>query len=251
MLTPFSKTCYAVIAVILVIAVVSVEIGGNQAAADPCVAQLSYPPLPATYSNSNVPLLIPISATCSTNYGNQLYATGNAYDTTSGAGLGSVSSVLQSVDGGNSFTGQLGFNLPPTSQGDTVQISVSIYNGQYGNQITATSETIQVGTESQQLTTTTVTQAFQYPDQAQYPTGYPYQAPSYQSSYQLPSSHHSSRNSTQYQSQTGSNSNTFAYVAIAAILATVIIATVGLVVVYGRRQQPTPATWIPVPPPPR
>ena len=207
--------------------------------------------MPTVYSYSNIPIVVPVSATCTTYYGSQLYATGNAYDATSNAGLGSVSTVLQSVNSGSIFNGQLGFNLPPSTQGHTVQLSVSIYNGQYGNLITATSETIQVGTGNQQVTTTTVTQAYQSPYQNQYlpqnQSPYPYPAPSYQQSSQQPSRQY--RNQSQYQTRNQNSSSLFGFVAIVAILAAVIIATAGLVV-YGRRQQP-PVTWIPPPPPPR
>jgi hypothetical protein len=202
--------------------------------------------MPTVYSYSNVPIVVPVSATCTTYYGSQLYATGNAYDATSNAGLGSVSTILQSVSGGTTFNGQLGFNLPPSTQGHTVQLSVSIYSGQYGSLLAAASETIQVGTGIQQVstTTTTVTQAYPYPYPNQNP--YPYPAPSYQPSQQRPY-----RNESQYQILYRNNSFLlFDYIAIVAILAAVIIATAGLVV-YGRRQQPPPVSWIPPPPPPR
>jgi hypothetical protein len=199
--------------------------------------------MPAIYSNSNVPIVVPMSATCTTYYGSQLYATGNAYDATSDAGLGSVSTVLQSVDGGTTFNGQLGFNLPPSTQSHTVQISVSIYNGQYGNLITATSETVQVGTGTQQAITT-VTQTYPY----QYPTQYPSQSPA--SSYQYSSQLSLHRKQLQYQVLNQNRSLLLSYVAIVAILAAVIIATTGLVM-YGRRQQPPSINWIPAPPPPQ
>ena len=217
--------------------------------------------MPAVYSYSSVPMVVPMSATCTTNYGNQIYATGNAFDATSNVGLGTVSTVLQSVNGGTTYNGQLGFNLPPTTQGHTVTISVSIYSSQYGNLITATSETFQVVAGGQSVSTTTVTEAYQYPYQNQYPTqypyptSYPYQSPGYQyPSGQYPSGQRPYRNQSQYQYQyqyqNRNNSTLLGYVAIAAILAAVIIATTGLVV-YGRRQQPPPVTWVPAPPPPR
>jgi hypothetical protein len=245
----FTKTRnYAILTVVLIIAIIAVGANSTQVSADPCLAQLNYPIMPVVYSNSNVPIVVPLSATCSTFYGSQLYATGNA-----NAGLGSVSTILQSVNGGTTFNGQLGFNLPPATQGHTVQISVSIYNSQYGNLITATSETFQVGTGSQQVSTTTVTQAYPYPYQNQaYPTQYPYQN-AYQNQApptQHPTQQHPTRNQSQPQTPYQNNSTIFGYVAIAAILAAVIIATAGLLV-YGKRQQTQPATWIPVLPPPR
>ena len=201
-----------------------------------------------------------MSATCTTTFGNQLYATGNAYDATSNVGLGTVSTVLQSPDGGTTFNGQLGFNLPPTTQGHTVTVSVSLYSSQYGDLVTSTSETFQAVIGNEQIATTTVTQPYpypyqtpiptQYPTQYPYPTSYqnqtsyPYQTPyPYQApSFQQPLQQHPYRH--QY------NSTLLGYVAIAAILAVVVIATAGLVV-YGRRQQPPPVTWVPAPPPPR
>jgi len=201
--------------------------------------------MPTGYSYSNIPIAVPLTATCTTNYGSQLYATGNAYDTTSSTTLGSVSTVLQSADGGNTFNGQLNFNLPASTQGHTVQVSVSI-NDQSGNQITATGETIQVGTgpQQQQVVTTTVTQA-DPPYQNQYlpvsQSPYPYPAPVSQPYSSQPLSHPY----VQYQAYRN-RSLLLDYIAITAILAAVIIATAGLVA-YGRRQ-PTPITWIPPPP---
>ena len=253
----YTKTCnYAILSIVLIVAVIAVGANSNPVLAQvqPCTAQLGYPVMPSTYYGSNVPIVIPTSATCATNYGTQLYATGNAYDATSNIGLGSVSTVLQSVDGGTTFNGQLSFDLPSSTQGHTVQISVSIYNGQYGNLISSNSETIQVGAETQQIATTTVTQASPYPYPTQYTppptylneTSYPDQA----SSFQQPSQQRPYRHQSQYQSRNHNNS-LLGYVAIAAILAAVIIVTAGIVV-YGRRgQQPAQVTWVPWLPPPR
>ena len=215
--------------------------------------------MPTTYTYSNVPIVVPLSATCTTNYGNQLYATGNAYDATSNIGLGTVSSVLQSTDGGVTFNGQLGFNLPPTIQGHTVTISVSLYSNQYGSLVTSTSETFQALTgdqQFQQVATTTVTQAYQYPYQNPTPyayqtpytnqTSYPYQFPSAQQ----PLQEYPYRHQSQYRTL-NRNNYVLDYVAIAAILAAVIIATAGLVVYGRRRQQPPSIAWVPAPPPPR
>jgi len=236
----------------------AVGVNSSLVSADACTAQLNYPVMPTAYTYSNVPIAVPIVTTCTTNYGSQLYATGNAYDATSGVGLGSVSTVLQSTDGGTTFNGQLGFNLPPSTQGHTVQLSVSI-NDQNGNQITATNETIQVGTgtQQQQVVTTTVTQADPYQNaffpQNQYPYPIAYPAPSNQP-------YSPQQGSYQYRNQNSPvralyqtyryRSLLLDYIAITAILAAVIITTAGLVV-YGRRRQPVPVTWIPPPPPPR
>jgi hypothetical protein len=217
----------------------------SPASADACAAQLTYPIMPVLYTYSNVPIVVPMSVSCTTYYGSQLYATGTAYDINTGIGLGSVSSTLDSVNGGTVFSGQLGFNLPPTTQGHSVQISVQIYNGQYGTLITSASETIQVGTGTQQYATTTVTQApYPYPYQSPYPSPYQSQSP-YQSPFQNISPFRFFQRYTQNTSQR--SSNTFlSYIAIAAILAAVVIATAGLVV-YARRQP----SWPQVQPPPR
>jgi hypothetical protein len=233
------------VSLLLAIAVTMLIVGasGNFVLADPCTATLNYPAIPVGYANSNVPIVVQISATCTTYYGSQLYATGNAYDATANTGLGSASTVLMSVNGGTEFNGQLGFNLPPSTQGHSLQISVSIYNGQYGNLITTTSETVEVGSEAQQqiTTTTTVTEG-QYPYAYPYPTTYP--SPSQPSL--SPSQHQFHRASQEhYQqealAQTSINTNLFDYVVIIAILAAVIIATTGLVLV-ARRQPSWPQT---------
>ena len=238
---------FALLGIVLIIAILAVGVNNNpvMAQAQPCSAVLSYPVMPSTYSYSNVPIVVPMSATCTTTFGNQLYATGNAYDATANVALGSVNSVLQSPDGGTTFNGQLGFNLPPTTQGHTVTISVSLYSSQYGDLVTSTSETFQAVVGNQQIATTTVTQAYPYPYQPPVSTPYPIQTPPVQQ----PLQQHPYRSQSQYQTLNRNNS-LLAYVAIAAILVAVIVATVGLVV-YSRRQQSPRLTWVPVPPPPR
>jgi hypothetical protein len=225
-------------------------------ATNSCTATLNYPAMPVVYTGSNVPIVVPVSASCTTYYGSQLYATGSAYDATANTGLGSVSTVLTPVNGGNEFNGQLGFNLPPTAQGDSVQISASIYDSQYGNAITTTSETIQLGTGVQQVVTTTVIQG-QYPAAYPYPTSYPspnqstlsqysYQSdPSQRQSHQV----HQTNYPSQTLAQTSNRTNLYDYVAIISILAAVIIATAGLVLVARRqeRQSYWPQTQPPMP----
>lgn len=134
---------------VLMVAIAAVGAGGTLVMADPCIAQLSYPIMPTAYSyNSNVQVIVPVSATC-TSIGTAFTAVGDAYDTSGNADLGSVNTLLSPVNGAT-FSGQLVFNLPPTSLGHTVQISVSIYNGgqtapgQYGTLLTTASETVQV-----------------------------------------------------------------------------------------------------------
>jgi len=227
------------------ITMVIVGTGNNLALADPCTATLSYPVIPVVYSNANVPIVVPISASCTTYYSNQLYATGNAYDATANVGLGTASTLLTSVNGGTEFNGQIGFNLPPTAQGHSVQISVSIYSSQYGDLITATSETVEIGPAVQQTTTTTVTAAPYYSYAYPYPTAYPAPYQGNESQYYFePQSQGHHNFETHFQPETRSDTNLLDYVAIIAILAAVIIATVGLVLA-GRRH--TYSYWVPPP----
>lgn len=228
--------------------------------ASPCTATLNYPGTPAQYSNSNFPLIVPVSASCTTYYGTQLYATGSAYDVTTNTALGSANTVLTSVNGGTQFNGQLGFNTLPTSPTDSVQISVSIYNSQGGNLITTTGETIPVGATVQQqtvqtvqeITTTTVTEG-QYPYANPYPTAYPSpnQPSQLQYQYQPQPQNQNHSHQTHYLSQgypqRSNNTNLFDWAVIISIIASVIIATAGLVLLARRQQQPT---WHPWPPPP-
>jgi len=179
-------------------------IGSGFVYADTCSAQLGYPIIPSAYANTIVTVVVPLSATCSTPYGNQIYANANAYDLNTNTAADSVNTVLTSVNGGYTFTGQLGFNLPASIQGHWVQIAVTIYSDQSGSQLTTSGEAFQVNSGTAQVITTTITQ----PPSGQF-------APGTQGAY-------------------GRRGFIFAYVAIAAILATVIIVTVGLIV-YSRR----------------
>src|SRR5208283_745334 len=113
-------------------------------AQSPCVAQVSYPAI-SSYYNPNIGMTVPVSATCS--YSGQLFAVGDAYDTTTNTDLGSVNTGLTSAGSGN-FNGQLNFFLPTTIQGHTIQISVSIYNTAFGNNgsspLATTSQTVTI-----------------------------------------------------------------------------------------------------------
>lgn len=232
---------------------------GSFVLAQPCTATLSYPVTPVEYNNQNVQMVIPISASCSTPYGNQLYATGSAYDSTSNTGLGTASTVLSSINGGTEFNGQLTFNLLPSSPSDSIQISVTVYNSQGGSPITATGETVQLGngvqpSGIQQTVTTTVTEG-QYPAYNPYPTAYPspyqpnqsqyypYQSP-YPSQYQPQIQGSQTPYWSQYLGGNRYNRQLFDYIVIIAILGAVIIATTGLVLIA--RRQPR---WAPPPQP--
>lgn len=234
---------YVMALLIVATAMAAIQTNISLVSADACTAQLTYPIMPVSYTYSNVPIVVPVSASCTTFYGSQLYATGTAYDINTGTGLGSVSSTLDTVNGGTVFNGQLGFNLPPTTQGHSIQISVQIYNGQYGTLLTSATETIQVGIGTQQYVTTTVTE--QAPYQYPYQSSYPYQSQSYQAPFASAFQNLSQfQLFQQYQAQRSDNTTMLSYVAIAAILAAVVIATAGLVI-YGRRQP----NWAPMQPP--
>src|SRR5208282_1913907 len=111
-----------------------------------CIAQASYPAVSTPQYNSNIAVTVPVSTSCSYIVG-PLFAVGDAYDTTISTDLGTVSTGLSSV-GGGSYTGQLLFSLPTSTQGHTVQFSVSIYNnnnGQSGSPLATTSQSITIG----------------------------------------------------------------------------------------------------------
>jgi hypothetical protein len=99
----------------------------------------------ASNYNWNIQMSVPVSASCSYTRG-QLYATGNAFDTTSGTNLASANTVLNNVNGGY-YNGQLVFTLPPSVMGHPLQISISVYsnyNGQYGSLVATTSQSVTI-----------------------------------------------------------------------------------------------------------
>ena len=102
----------------------SLVVGNSPVSADTCSIQ---PSILAYYTSG---VVVPVSATCSF-VGGQLYAVGNAIDTSTNAHVGSVDSALSSAYETNIYTGQLAFNLPPEITGHTLQISISIYSGIY------------------------------------------------------------------------------------------------------------------------
>jgi len=180
-----------------------------------CSAQLGYPVIPPTSPNQGLTAIVPISATCSAPLGTQLYASASAYDLNSNTAAGAINTILTSVDGGYTFSGQLGFNLPPSIQGHWVQIAVTLFQHQGGGQVSSSSEAFQANAGGGEVVTATVTEQVTYQSPEQF-------APSASAT---PQPGHF----------------IFAYVAIAAILATVIIVTVGLLVYSQRRPTPYPA----------
>jgi hypothetical protein len=83
-----------------------------------------------SYYNSYLGINTPVSASCSF-YGGQLYAVGDVFDTSANIDLTSSSTTLTPNYGGNSYTGQLSFTLPPSIIGHQLRIMVSVYGGQY------------------------------------------------------------------------------------------------------------------------
>ena len=114
----------------IVAAAVAVSGSSSSVSASSCVVQLGTSSLSTSqyYYNSNIAITVPVSATCSSYAGTQLYAVGNAYDNSSGRNLGSVSTLLTTASG-NTLTGQLVFNLSPSIIGHQMQVTVSIYSG--------------------------------------------------------------------------------------------------------------------------
>ena len=179
----------------------------NLVSASDCSIQLGYPIIPTIPANQSVTVIVPLSATCSTAHGQQLYASASAVDLSTGTSASAVNTIVTSVDGGYTFTGQLGFNLPPSTEGHWVQVTVTVYQSQAGGPLSTTGEAFPITAGTAQVVTATVTQQTPY-QFAPAPTNQP------------PQPHYF----------------IFAYVAIAAILATVIIVTVALIVYsYSRR----------------
>jgi len=102
--------------------------------AQSCNASLGSSSLTSTQYdyNSYIGISTPVSASCSF-YGGQLYAVGDVFDTSANVDLSSVSTTLTPAYGGNTYTGQLLFSLPPSIIGHQLRVMVSVYEGQYGN----------------------------------------------------------------------------------------------------------------------
>lgn len=157
---------FAILGIVLIIAIVAVGANSNPVLAQPCTAQLGYPVTAASqYYGSNAQVTVPVSATCSI-YTSQLYAVGTAY-TGYNSEIGTANTVLSAVYG-NSFSGQLQFNIPVSVQ--TVQFSVSIYNAQNGYyQQYYGSQPLAVTSETYVVSPTYPT----YPSYCNYNCGYP------------------------------------------------------------------------------
>jgi hypothetical protein len=142
---------YALLLLVITAAVVAVGASSSLVAADACTANLSTVTTTAQNSGSYIGVQVPVSANCAstTTSNGSLYAVGDAYDTTTSTDLGSVNTALTPVNAANIYNGALSFSIPSTAQGDTLQISVSVYNSQYGQLLTTTAETIQAAPTNQ------------------------------------------------------------------------------------------------------
>ena len=121
-----------ILGIVLVAAILAVGLNSSQVSADPCAAQLGYPAMAAEqYFGSNILVTVPVTASCYFQTG-QLYAVGTAFDATYNSNVGTANTVLSGTYRGNSFSGELQFNLPISVQMHSVQFSVSIYNTQAG-----------------------------------------------------------------------------------------------------------------------
>lgn len=96
----------------------------------------------------------------------QVRAVGYVHDSSTNTDLGSTNAILTQVNGGY-FNGQLVFYLPPSVQGHTLTIAVSIYNnnGAYGYAYN--------GQYGQLLGSATITVNVGYYYQSSYPNSYP------------------------------------------------------------------------------
>ena len=101
-----------------------------------CTGQVNYPTMsasqysPSTYYGSNnyygsngVAMTMSVSVSCP--LAGQVSAVGYAHDSSTNTDLGSTNAILTKINGGY-FNGQLVFYLPPSVQGHTLTIAVSI-----------------------------------------------------------------------------------------------------------------------------
>ena len=142
---PMKTRNYALLLLVITAAIVAVGASSSLVAADACTANLSTITTTASNGGSYIGVQVPVSANCTstTTANGSLYAVGDAYDTTTSTDLGSVNTVMTPVNAANIYNGELSFSIPSTAQGDTLQISVSVYNSQYGQLLTTAVETIQ------------------------------------------------------------------------------------------------------------
>ena len=117
----------------------------SSVAADSCTVNLSYS-VASVNVNSAIGLVVPVSTSCSFMASN-LYAVGDAFDSTTHNDLGTTSALLAN-NGFNTYSGQLSFNLNPSASGHSIQVSVSVYGDaqlQYRSLLATSAETVTIG----------------------------------------------------------------------------------------------------------
>ena len=114
--------------------------------ADACVAQLGdSSQVNAQYYSVNSQIDVPVSAVCQWFSGGQLFAMGIVRDPAAFGNIGLVNATLTSTGGSDVFIGHLVFTIPPLLQGQTLQVSVSIYSNRVnGAFLTSATQTAQV-----------------------------------------------------------------------------------------------------------
>lgn len=122
---------------------VGVIANSSPVSANACTVQTGSFITGSYYSNPNIAVIVPISAQCSFT-GGQLSASGNAYEATTKANLGSSNTTLLSAVGSNTYEGQLVFTLSSSEEWHSVRVAISVYSGQSGSPILHTSETAAV-----------------------------------------------------------------------------------------------------------
>ena len=135
---------FEIVLLALVLAMVA-PFGISPVLADSCTAQIGYSVVRTVNynSNSNVGLIVPVTAKCSS-INSQLYATGNAHDATANTDLPSATTALTTGNGISSYTGQIVFNLSPNAAGHVLEISVNVYSGQDNQSLVTVSEIVGV-----------------------------------------------------------------------------------------------------------
>jgi hypothetical protein len=97
----------------------------------------------------NVQMTVPISTNCPGN-GAQLWAVGNAYDTTSNSNVGSANVVMNSNNG--YYAANLVFTLPSSIIEHLLQVQITVYNsysnGQYAGIVATSSPTVTIHASS-------------------------------------------------------------------------------------------------------
>ena len=175
-----------------------------------------------------------------------------------------LSTIASTASYSNTYNGQLTFSLPSTTQGDTLQISVSLYNGQYGQLLTTSAETIQANPANLQ---SDPQQNNNYNPQNSYPSqngnyapqngNYGSQNSNYATQNRFRNSHHNGPSSSSYQyqqQQTVTVTQPVPFVipqdntwlidtVIAMIIAIATVGAIAFAIVASRNRQPQPRRY--------